>query len=917
MKFRIVCITQIYNELRNGNLERFVKYVPPLVDALVVYDDASTDGSYEYMLNHTPHVIRGLRNDFVNEISHKKLMLDTALRLGPDFIMYLDADEVFTANTRSRFQDLCAYCVEDQIDGLSFHELNLWRSKSWRRVDSQYDDGWFVRLWRVTPDMNYGEVKPGLHQLLYPPTVRRIERVDDVQVIHYGFASERALAHKYLVYKSHGQQGWALDRLIDEQTLELEKVPQELFPEGLYVDDPQPQPFDLEDALIYVDRYREEVFKPGISVICLIYKSVKWLKFIYEQVLRYVDLRDKEFFFVANDADEAVLCYLRNHYIPHVVWNNSSEQRQEWYINNVYRAWNYGAQVARGDYLLFINSDMAFAPAWFERLFEKLDGHNCVASRLVESGKMPSGKYGISRDFGRVAEAYDESGFLKYVQSVAEHSIADGGLFMPLLIRREDFWKVGGYPEGNIMPGSDIFNPVIAQRGEPCVSGDVVLMEKLASVGIRHQTAFDSVVYHFQCGEMDEKESNSSDKQGPSVIFCVHSFANAGADEPWWTFLCQSLPSAARVDEDAVGENGRFEKKARVYIREHYPHSKVIVQDATSIDIIDPDRFTIVVLQDDLRRMGRLSRRQEENLRCAQIIVSNSHFTAASYREYDIQIIPIGVDDSLFHPMDRSALRKQLGFPDGTIGIFVGDFSEVKGWSKVCKLVEKRRDIFWILVSKGTNSYVAPNVRSYNRVSQVELAKLLNCANFFIVGSPVETQCLAAIEACMCNVPIVMRNVGIFSDWSIQDKARVGYFGEDFEQGIEQVLEQTLQPRALMLEKGLTVSGMLRKWEHLLASVHLRIASEKSYVGQSPRLAPASKPIYRRDPLWSKEGLKRELSYALPASVYSLLYYGWGVFSRGKRRLREAIVCTLRRILPELMYVSLRSSWRAVRRVRN
>src|SRR4030043_2363742 len=102
MKFSIVCIVQIYNELRKGNLERFVKYVMPLVDALVVYDDASTDGSYEYMLNYTPHVIRGVKNDFVNEIRHKQQLLDYALKLNPDFVFYLDADEVFTANAQSQ-----------------------------------------------------------------------------------------------------------------------------------------------------------------------------------------------------------------------------------------------------------------------------------------------------------------------------------------------------------------------------------------------------------------------------------------------------------------------------------------------------------------------------------------------------------------------------------------------------------------------------------------------------------------------------------------------------------------------------------------------------------------------------------------------------------------------------------------------
>jgi hypothetical protein len=75
---------------------------------------------------------------------------------------------------------------------------------------------------------------------------------------------------------------------------------------------------------------------------------------------------------------------------------------------------------------------------------------------------------------------------------------------MPLLIRKSDFINVGGYPPGNILPGTNIYNPIIATQGQPCIPGDYILMQKLASKGIRHQTVFDSIVYHFQEGEMDE-----------------------------------------------------------------------------------------------------------------------------------------------------------------------------------------------------------------------------------------------------------------------------------------------------------------------------------------------------------------------------------------------------------------------------
>jgi len=506
--YNIVCICQIFNELRKDNLKRFVNYILPLVSALVVYDDSSTDGSYEYMLSHTPHVIRGTKNDFANERSHKQLLLQEALKLKPDFILWLDADEVLTANAEENLQKLCQECIDGQFDAVKFHEINIWRSHSWRRLDSLFDTGWFCRLWRVVPGICFNETKPGLHQQLFPSTILTTTLAQDVKVLHYGFSSKQRLAHKYLVYKSHGQSGYdMLDRLISEEQLVVEKVPQEFFPEGLWIDDDEPIPLTFEESLAYVEEYREEVFKPKFTIVCLIYKSVDWLKFVYEQVFKYTDMSDKKLFFVANDANPAVLSYLKDNNIPHYVFTNTPQQQAEWFINNVYRAYNFAVSRVQGDFIVFINSDMAFTPGWFESLWQAYDGSNCLSSRLVESGKLRSGQFGVEKDFGWDYASYQEAEFQQYARSITEPKIEDGGLFMPLLIRKEHFEQVSGYPEGNIVMGSDINQPVMAQQAQECLSGDNILMLKLQARGIKHQTAFDSLVYHFQCGELDSLET--------------------------------------------------------------------------------------------------------------------------------------------------------------------------------------------------------------------------------------------------------------------------------------------------------------------------------------------------------------------------------------------------------------------------
>ncbi|MFZ5947817.1 MAG: glycosyltransferase [Stygiobacter sp.] len=820
--YKIVCITQIYNEIRKQNLERFWDHINSICDALVVYDDGSTDGSYEYMLDKAAFIIRAGENDFKNEVNHKKILLQYALKLQPDFILWLDADEVLTANAKEELPKLCKYADENNIDGISFHEINLWRSYSWKRIDNSYDLGWFVRLWRVTPNLMFKETTSGLHQQQYPNSIKEIEKTDSVGVIHYGFATEKSLAFKYLTYRSHGQNGWALERLLDEGTLTLEKVDKKLFPEDLYINDDKPIPRSFIQAISSLDVYKEEVFKPRISIVCLIYKSTDWLQFVYEQVLKYTDLNDKEFYFVANDANESVLQYLNNNYIPHYVWNNSDEQKKEWYINNVYRAWNFAAQKAKGDYLLFINSDMAFSHGWVENLFNKLNGKNCVASRLVESGKLLSGEHAISKNFGRFIEDFDETAFNTFAEEIKVDELKDGGLFMPLLIKKDDFLSVGGYPEGNIVPGTNIFTPQIALKGTQCISGDVVLMQKLKEIGINHTTSYDSIIYHFQCGEMDSHSTLPNNvNEKIRVIICNDYLSGRMGERTMWNFLLSNLPNSVGVDKDSLNADKDFEKEAKLYIKKNYPESDVIIQNATFMDLIDRDRFNILYLQDNLRAMGRKSLQQEANLKQADILVTNSNITAASYPEYNFEIIPIGIDDNLFKPMDKKYVRKEFDIPNQSVGIFVGDFSEVKGWSKVKSLIENHDEIFWIIVSKDENTYERKNTKVFNRISQEKLVKLLNCADFFILGSPVETQCLSALEACFCNLPIIMNNTGIFADFSDEEKEKIGYFGEDFEAGLKKVLNQQFSPREIMYQKNLTIYGMVEKWKKLISKARL------------------------------------------------------------------------------------------------
>ena len=70
---------------------------------------------------------------------------------------------------------------------------------------------------------------------------------------------------------------------------------------------------------------------------------------------------------------------------------------------------------------------------------------------------------------------------------------------MPLLIKKDYFLLVNGYPEGNISQEIDIFNPIyltkedVYYNDKVCVSSDVFLIKKLKNYSIEYYTVFYSI----------------------------------------------------------------------------------------------------------------------------------------------------------------------------------------------------------------------------------------------------------------------------------------------------------------------------------------------------------------------------------------------------------------------------------------
>lgn len=235
----------------------------------------------------------------------------------------------------------------------------------------------------------------------------------------------------------------------------------------------------------------------------MIYKSRKYLKFFLDS-LRKTAISTKAmevtYLIVANDASSTVLAALDEEDVPYLTYKDPKPE--DYWLNRVYRAWNVGGFAAPGEVLVFVNSDMYFAPGWLENLLAELTSDTIPCSRLVESGKMPSGQHAISENFGRSPDEFQKERFEEFAKSLmyTGDETAEGGLFMPIAFYKSDFVEAGGYPPGNIcQDGVGAYPSQVLETGDHYfVYSNPVMATK------KHITVLDSICYHIQNGEIDD-----------------------------------------------------------------------------------------------------------------------------------------------------------------------------------------------------------------------------------------------------------------------------------------------------------------------------------------------------------------------------------------------------------------------------
>jgi hypothetical protein len=853
----VTILLQTYNELESGHLERFVKWNKVLADNLVALDDQSTDNTKSYLLAEFDLVLQTKVRSFNSELYNKQLLLDAAKSRFPetDWFLWLDADELLLLS-RSELNLLITEAEANGYDSISLPLVNLWKSEHYYRVDSKFDDLVNIRLWKNTDKLYYNPT-PGLHQPLHPLGLISTLKEDRFKVLHFGFASFDLIVKKFATYSSLGQRGDGLWRLVDESTLEVKHIDSRFDQLGNRVKDY----YLLSDYSANVTKnsiyeyfwaaralnLKLPATKVKITLISLIYSGIDWLEFQYGELLKLASELppgEVEVLFVANDASPDVIAYLDNNGIPYVVSPGRSSA-SEWYINSVYRSYNFGVTHAKGEYVLLTNSDMAYSEGFLYSMIMESDPNTYLVGKLIESGRLKPADAAIKKNLGKNLQNFKRASFNNHVARLRKRGLEDGGLYMPALLHRRTFLKFSGYPEGNIKQGS--LNGYLAGLpfefalpGDDLIPGDRAFMQLLNQSSIEHKTNLNSLCYHFQEGEKSEYSSQSASKTTSGIAIANDRLIGINYEKTLWNFLIEDLESLKfRVLKVELGTGTRLPYRfsaRQLFVK---PTARVLFRNATFLRKIKGPWRQIVLVQDSIssKRIlkNQIFARQNalSEITNSQTFISNLIFPPGHHQ----YLLPLPIDSTWESTLDVNHRKES----DTVQAIFIGAFNDTKGWEQIKPLVEKNKSIKFLLISKyaddesGLHSNIGPNWEIKRNLDTAQLIEEVDKSHFLILGSPFETQCLVAIECASRNIPVLMKKTGLLATLPHQDLASIGFFVEDIEEGFTAMLRKLkdspneLQPRKIIQKYGLDSAGLRAEWINVLVK-----ELQLSFIPQTP-----------------------------------------------------------------------------------
>ncbi len=182
-------------------LKSHLKYI----DEAVIIDDASTDDTVEVCLEILKDIpvrlVRNKESRFVNEVSLRRQQWEETISTNPDWIINLDADEIFEDRFAKEVQQLLE---QDNFDVYSFRLYDFWNPTHYRE-----DEFWQAHqiyrpfLVRYRKEVNYTWNDVPLHCGRFPENIFELPNsISSLRIKHLGWIDPEERLAKFKRYQA-------------------------------------------------------------------------------------------------------------------------------------------------------------------------------------------------------------------------------------------------------------------------------------------------------------------------------------------------------------------------------------------------------------------------------------------------------------------------------------------------------------------------------------------------------------------------------------------------------------------------------------------------------------------------------------------------------------------------------------------